>query len=122
MLGADIKYAFVGNLDHCPWACEVQAVSPNNDSGADGMATVMAHEAEEMLTDPNLNAWYASASNESADKCAWEFGLTLDNTVIGDGAYNQTFANHYNWLIQMNWENSRGGGCAQTLGGTFYTY
>jgi hypothetical protein len=24
------------------------------------------------------------------------------------------------WLIQMNWENARLGGCDQTLGGIFY--
>jgi hypothetical protein len=26
----------------------------------------------------------------------------------------------YNWLIQMQWENSRGGGCDKALGGKFY--
>jgi hypothetical protein len=38
--------------------------------------------------------------------------------VPGQGAYNQTFgADH--WLIQMNWENRRGG-CDKTLGVKFY--
>jgi hypothetical protein len=116
--GTDIKYSFVGNLDRCPSACEWQTVSPNGDSGADGMASVMAHEAEEALTDPDLNAWYDSNGQENADKCAWKFGQT---STAGNGAlYNQTF-NGLNWLIQMNWENARGGGCDQTLGGTFYT-
>jgi Phosphate-induced protein 1 conserved region len=119
LLSTDIKYAFVGNPDRCPSACEMQTVSPNGYSGADGMASVMAHEAEEMLTDPDLNAWYDSKGNENADKCAWKFGPTIG--TIGNGAYNQTFANGYHWLIQMNWENARGGGCDQKLGGTFYT-
>ena len=117
--GSDIKYSFVGNPDRCPSACEMQTISPNGDSGADGMASVMAHEAEEALTDEDLNAWYDSSGLENADKCAWKFGPTTG--TIGNGAYNQTFANGYNWLIQMNWENSRGGGCDQTVGGTFYT-
>ena len=39
--GADIKYSFVGNPDRCPSACEAQTVSPNGDSGADGMASIM---------------------------------------------------------------------------------
>jgi hypothetical protein len=39
--------------------------------------------------------------------------------VRGQGAYNQTFG-AANWLIQMNWENSRGGGYDKTLGIKFY--
>jgi hypothetical protein len=116
--GSDIKYSFIGNPDRCPSACEAQTTSPNGDSGADGMASVMSHEAEETVTDPDLNAWYDSSGAENADKCAWKFGPT---SSLGNGAkYNQTLAGK-NWLIQMNWENSRGGGCDQNLGGAFYT-
>jgi hypothetical protein len=115
--GTDIRYAFVGNPDHCPAACEMQVASPNGDSGADGMASIMVHEASEAVTDPDLNAWYDAAGNESADKCAWKFGPVTG--AIGHGAYNQTFGT-YNWLIQMEWENSRGGGCDKALGGKFY--
>jgi hypothetical protein len=117
ILGADIKYAFVGNPDQCPSGCEAQTISPNNNSGADGMASIMAHEAVEMLTDPDIDAWYDSGGNENADKCAWRFGPTIGQ--IGRGVYNQTFGTRH-WLLQMNWENSRGGGCAKTLGGPFY--
>ena len=116
--GTDLKYAFVGNPDRCPSACEMQTTSPNHDSGADGMASIMAHESEEMLTDPDLNAWYDSSGNENADKCAWKFGPITG--FIGAGAYNQTIAGRH-WLIQMNWENAAGGGCAQTLNGAFYS-
>src|SRR5579863_3341836 len=115
--GTDIKYSFVGNPDRCPSACEAQTVSPNGDSGADGMASIMAHESEEAISDPDLNAWYDASGFENADKCAWMFGPTTG--TIGAGAYNETFGTH-NWLIQMNWENASGGGCAQTLGGPFY--
>jgi hypothetical protein len=117
--GADIKYAFVGNPDRCPSACEAQTKSPNGDSGADGMASIMAHETEEAISDPNLNAWYDTSGNENADKCAWKFGPTTG--TVGSGAYNQTFGGH-NWLIQMNWENARKGGCDQKKGGTFYNF
>ncbi len=115
--GSDIKYSFVGNPDRCPSACEAQTTSPNGDSGADGMASVMAHEAEEAATDPDLNAWYDSSGAENADKCAWKFGPT--STASNGSKYNQTFGG-INWLIQMNWENSRGGGCDQVKGGSFY--
>ncbi len=114
----DVKYSIVGNPDRCPSACEAQTVSPNGDSGADGMASIMAHESEEAASDPDLNAWYDSNGLENADKCGWKFGPTTG--TIGNGAYNQTLGGH-NWLIQMNWENARGGGCDQTLGGAFYT-
>jgi Phosphate-induced protein 1 conserved region len=116
--GSDIKYSFVGNPDRCPNACEAQTTSPNGDSGADGMASIMAHESEEAASDPDLNAWYDSSGAENADKCAWKFGPL---STAGNGSkYNQTFGSTH-WLIQMNWENGRGGGCAQTLGGPFYT-
>jgi len=118
ILSADIKYAFVGNPDRCTSACEAQTKSPNNDSGADGMASIMAHETEEAISDPDLNAWYDGSGNENADKCAWKWGPTTGS--VGNAGYNQTLGGH-NWLIQMNWENARGGGCDQTKGGTFYT-
>jgi hypothetical protein len=117
ILSADLKFAFVGNPDRCPGACEAQIVSPNGDSGADGMASVMAHETEEAISDPRLNAWFDSRGYENADKCAWRFG-PLHGT-LGHGAYNETFGSH-NWLIQMNWENARKGGCDQVKGGTFF--
>jgi len=116
--GTDIKYAFVGNPARCPYACEAQSLSPNGDSGADAMVSIMAHEAVETVTDPDLNAWYDSQGNEVADKCAWKFGPY--KTLAGHGAYNETFGT-YNWLLQMQWENTRGGGCDQALGGKFYT-
>jgi len=119
ILSSDIKYAFVGNPDRCSNACEAQTVSPNGDSGADGMASIMAHETEEAISDPRLNAWFDSSGAENADKCAWKFG-PLHGT-LGHGAYNETFGSH-NWLIQMNWEIARKGGCDQVKGGTFYKF
>lgn len=114
----DIKYVFTGNSDRCPGACEAQTISPNGDSGADGMANIMVHETEEAMTNPDLNAWYDLVATENADLCQWKFGPTVG--TIGKGAYNQTLGGRH-WLIQMNWENARGGGCVQKLGGTFYT-
>jgi hypothetical protein len=119
ILSADIKYSFVGNPDRCPNACEAQTTSPNGDSGADGMASIMAHETEEAISDPDLNAWFDTSGAENADKCAWKFG-PLKGT-LGHGASNMTLGTH-TWLIQMNWENARKGGCDQKKGGTFYNF
>lgn len=116
ILNSDIKFSFVGNSDRCAASCEAQIQSPNSDSGADGMASVMTHETAETLTDSNFNAWYDSAGEEVGDKCAWKWGTTQG--VIGYGAYNQTFGGH-RWLLPTLWENSRGGGCSQAKGGKF---
>jgi hypothetical protein len=110
--GADIKYAFIGNPDRCPSACAAQTVGPNGNAGADGMASIISHELEESVTDPDLNAWYDRRGEENADKCAWTFGVT---TTDASGAnYNMTLGSR-NFLIQQNWVNASGGYCAKSL-------
>jgi len=117
--GKDIKYSFIGNPDRCPSGCEAQTSSPNNDSGADGMVSIIAHEMEEAISDPDLNAWWSNSSGgENADLCAWKFGTLLGGSV-GNKGYNETWGG-FNWLVQMNWENARGGGCDNFLGGPFH--
>jgi hypothetical protein len=108
--GSDIKYSFVGNPDRCPSACEAQTVGPNGNAGADGMASIIAHELEEATTDPDLNAWYDVRGQENADKCAWTFGTTY--TVNGAKA-NMKLGTH-DYLIQRNWVNASGGYCSLT--------
>src|SRR5438045_4189543 len=88
ILGSDIKYSFVGNPDRCPSACEAQSAGPNGNAGADGMASIIAHELEESVTDPDLNAWYDHRGAENGDKCAWTFGTT--STASNGAAYNMT--------------------------------
>ena len=44
--GGNIKYAFVGNPDRCPASCAAQTTGPNGNAGADGMASILAHELE----------------------------------------------------------------------------
>ena len=107
--GSDIKYAFVGNSARCPSACEWQTTSPNGNEGADGMANVIAHELEEAVTDPDLNAWYDRGGLENADKCAWTFKPTY-TAANGSTANMKLGARDY--LIQRNWLNQGGGRCA----------
>ena len=110
--GSDIKYSFVGNPDRCPSSCAAQTIGPNGNAGADGMASIIAHELEETNTDPDLNAWYDSRGAENADKCAWTFGAT---TTLPSGAkYNMTLGSR-NYLIQQNWVNASGGYCAKSF-------
>lgn len=81
------------------------------------MADVIGHETEEAISDPDLNAWFDQTGQENADKCNFRFGPT--QTAPNGSLFNQTLGGLH-WLIQMNWENSRGGGCDQTLGGPFF--
>jgi hypothetical protein len=106
--GRDIKYAFVGNPDRCPSACTNGTPSPNGNAGADGMASIIAHENEEATSDPDLNAWYDTRGEENADKCAWTFGNIASNgsnITLGSRQY----------LIQRNWVNASGGFCSMSF-------
>lgn len=109
--GSDIKYAFVGDAaTQCPSSCSAQTgSSPNGDIGADAMASVIAHELEEAVTDPDLNAWYDRRGYENADKCAWTFGATY--TAPNGSKANMQLGTR-NYLIQQNWVNSGSGFCA----------
>ena len=100
--GSDIKYAFVGNAEtQCASACGATSPSPNSLPGADSMASIMSHELEEAVTDPQLNAWYSSfTGNENGDNCAWNFGTT--STASNGAKYNMTLGGK-NFLIQQNW-------------------
>jgi hypothetical protein len=107
--GADIKYSFVGNPDRCPSSCAAQTVGPNGNAGADGMASIIAHELEEAASDPDLNAWYDRRGYENADKCAWTFGTEY---TAANGAKANMKLGTRDYLIQQNWVNASGGYCA----------
>jgi hypothetical protein len=108
--GTDIKYAFIGNPDRCPSACMAQTTGPNGNAGADGMASIIAHELEEAATDPDLNAWWDVRGYENADKCAWTFGATYP----ANGALANVKFGTRDYLIQRNWVNAGGGYCAMS--------
>ena len=72
------------------------------------MVNVVAHELEEAVTDPDLNAWYDWRGMENADKCAWKFGTT---TTLPSGAKYNVTMNGHKYLIQQNWLNANGGLC-----------
>ena len=115
--GTDIKYAFVGNPDRAPSLCEQQTTSsPNNNTGADGMANLIAWQLDDTTTDPDFNAWETSGKGrtptgvENADLCKWTFGTT--QTASNGSLYNFAGVSGTQWLIQQNWVNASGGYCA----------
>ena len=91
--GVPVQFAFFFKLDNDP-GCDPQSSAPHS-QGLNALANVTGHELSEMLTDPQLNAWFDSAGSENADKCAWTFGSSL-----------LTFRNGSQWKIQGNWSNA----------------
>ncbi|HET9209507.1 MAG TPA: hypothetical protein VFR03_03880 [Thermoanaerobaculia bacterium] len=108
--GANIKFAFIGDAtDLCSNGCtRLRFHSPNDNIGADGMASVIAHELSEAVTDPQFTGWYSSDGEENADKCSFTFG-DIYTAPNGAGANVQMGTRDY--LIQRNWVNAGGGYC-----------
>jgi hypothetical protein len=90
--GVTVQFAFFFKLDSDP-GCDPQSTTSQSE-GLQALGNVTGHELSEMMTDPQLNAWYDSKGAENADKCAWTFGknlLTLGGT---------------SWKVQGNWSNN----------------
>ena len=82
-----VKYGFIGNPNRSLGVCNVNTagVSPNGNPAVDAMISVIAHELEETVSDPLLNAWYNRQDYESGDMCAWTFGNA--QSQLPNGAY-----------------------------------
>ena len=117
MGATDIKYAFVGDGDACMAlagynSCYAQTTSPNGNAGADGMASVIAHEFEESATDPDVSNgpyswmgydWDYGHGFENGDQCAWRFGVkTGDVFMTLSGGYANMVLGGHDYLIQKN--------------------
>jgi len=107
--GVRVQIGFFFNLDGDPGCDPGSPSSLGHSQGLAALANVSGHEMSEMLTDPQVNAWYDQQGNENADKCAWTFNGTV---LIGNEQ----------WKIQGNWSNAAAahnsgyanGGCIQT--------
>ena len=103
--------AFIGNIDQCPSVCTAQPAlpTPNNNVGADGMVSAIAHELEESVTDPLATSWTFPDQTENADLCAFTYGAFYR---IPNGSYANMKLGDHQYLIQQNWVNKNGGYCA----------
>jgi len=81
-------------------SCAAQTMSPNGDYQLDAVASILVHEIDEALTDPDLRTWYDATGAENADKCAWTFTPTFGAKKGGMANFT---ANGYEYLIQRNW-------------------
>ena len=107
------QFGFIGDPTASQTGCYAQSASPNGNFGADAMASVIAHELIETVTDPTGTAWWDSKRRsstygyEDADMCAWNFGTT---TSLSNGAkYNYTSSTGKKYLLQQEWVNTGGG-------------
>jgi hypothetical protein len=98
------QYSFVGDSGGASGCTSsvIATKSPNSNPSADAMASVIAHELVETVSDPQLNAWYDSAGYENADKCAWIFSTTAANTYTANGATANAALGAYNYFLQEN--------------------
>ncbi len=94
----NITYTNLPYMTDAGGSCGEDSVNGSNGT-LDGVSIVEGHELAETITDPLLNAWYASAG-EIGDECAWT-GLANLTTATG------TFA------VQPLWSNAANG-CAQS--------
>jgi hypothetical protein len=107
--GIRVQFGFFFSLDGDPGCDPGAPTNLGHSQGLSALANVSGHELSEMLTDPQLNAWYDRQGNENADKCAWTF-----NGLVTIGSQQ--------WKIQGNWSNAAAtagtgyanGGCIQT--------
>ena len=113
-----LRYGLIGNpATQCPatmqYYCSHQSTTPNNNEGADAMTSVIAHEINETVTDPNGDGWYGSSAqnDEVGDKCNFNFGATYSTA---NGSQANVRLNGTDYLIQQNWVNTGTGSCAMS--------
>lgn len=107
--GVRVQFGFFFNLDGDPGCDPGSPSSLGHSQGLAALANVSGHELSEMLTDPQLDAWYDQKGAENSDKCAWTYNGTV---LIGSQS----------WKIQGNWSNAAAAtnsgyaniGCIQT--------
>jgi hypothetical protein len=88
-----------------PGHCQSNNPRPNS-STADPTISTISHEHNEMVTDPNGNAWIDGRGDEDGDLCLSSFGPALsgagENPIT---AWNETI-NGGHFFLQEEWSNA----------------
>jgi hypothetical protein len=107
--GTAVRYAFIGGPARSQQRCAPQAVGPNGTLGPDAAVSILGGQLFNIITDPDLNAWYDKIGLEAADKCAWTFGTTYK---APNGALANVHLGQRDFLLQQMWvPNKNGGSC-----------
>ncbi len=105
---SDMVYAYVPVVDGCLDLPTAQ--SPNHDTVADAVISILSHEQFEAVSDPTIQGWFDNAANEGemADKCVRVYGS------VGDDGGNVTLNNGHRYIVQEEW-SLRDQGCVLAL-------
>ncbi len=108
------KFGLIKNPNGTPICfapINVGTTSPNREPSVDSMASIVAHELVETLSDPDASSgWIDSATGvENGDNCAWQWGDTYTAfTVPGPPPRNVQANVHVgirDYAVQQNWVN-----------------
>jgi PKD domain len=86
-----------------PGHCQSNNPRPNA-STADPTISTISHEHNEMVTDPDGDAWIDPRGNEDGDLCLTSFGPSL----AGPGTWNETIHGGH-FFLQEEWSNADSG-------------
>ena len=90
-----------------PGHCQSNNPRPNSNT-ADPTISTISHEHNEMVTDPDGNAWIDAQGAEDGDLCLTAFGPIL--SAPGDTAWNETIHGGH-FFLQEEWSDADEG-CA----------
>lgn len=96
-----IRYAVIP-YNAVPGHCQSSNPRPNS-STADPAISTISHEHNEMVTDPDGDAWIDANGNENGDLCLTSFGPSLSGQ--GGTAWNETIHGGH-FFLQEEWSNA----------------
>jgi hypothetical protein len=99
-----ITYAVIP-YNAVPSHCQSNNPRPNS-STADPTISTISHEHNEMVTDPNGDAWIDAQGDEDGDLCLTSFGPSL--SAPGATAWNETIHGGH-FFLQEEWSNADSG-------------
>ena len=86
---------------------------PNDSTNGDAMASLLAEELANTVTDPTLSTWYDKLGYEMADKCAWSYGATFS---AANGTKANVLPGQRHYLLQQLWLPTKNGGYCTLTG------
>jgi len=108
--GSTHHIGFLGWPERAPANCAPNGVGPNGTVGADAAASHLVGLLSNIVTDPDLNAWFDKLGLEMADKCVWTYGTTY---TAPNGSLANVRLGSRDYLLQQLWVPNRNhGSCA----------
>jgi len=97
----EILYAVIP-YNAVPGHCQSGHPRPNGNP-ADPALSTLSHEHNELITDPEDDAWIDNSGNEDGDLCITQFGPAIGGS--GGSAYNELI-HRGRYFLQEEWSNA----------------